>query len=398
MKRLDDVFIEKIIKHGKGVITNFSILVKITGIYDSMNEAIINTTNRLIAELTPLLGEEGEVTLKMAEDSFFIEDTRIKATLSDLDTFNSLMKELKKKGIGVITFKSPLMMDDLIYLAYALKGGEGASQVQSTLESKLTKGVSIGGPVFARKEDSIDLRDTRLIARRSYTRVLASITEAYNALKTGKPVNIKKAKRSIQSLVDCMLKDESYVLGFTTLRDVNDYIYNHSVNVAIFSIGIGKRTGITKYHLGLLGMSALLHDIGTVEIPLTILNKSSDLSKGEMELMKRHPVEGVHVLLRSKGLNEISIISMLVSYEHHLNLDLSGYPVVPDKREVNLFSQIISIADEYDAMVSGKVYGRIPYSPREALKIIYNKSDKQLNPVLTKVFINMLEGNGSGTQ
>ncbi|HBU05056.1 MAG TPA: hypothetical protein DEA95_00205 [Nitrospiraceae bacterium] len=167
------------------------------------------------------------------------------------------------------------------------------------------------------------------------------------------------------------------------------------LNTAILSIGIGKRINLPRNQLSRLGMAAVLHDIGKAEIPMSILNKPSELDSNDLELMMRHPVDGVRMLMRTKDLSDITVISMLASLEHHINYDRSGYPELPNKRIPNIFSRIVSIADCYDALTSGKVYKRTAYSPENTLRFIHDKSGKLFDPVLARVFIKMLAGNNS---
>lgn len=387
MKRADDFQTEKVLAHGRPLIANFSILVKLTGMYDSMNETMMKSAAKVLKELDALIGDEGELALKMTDESFFIDDTRIKATAADIDNFSALIKDLDAKKIGLITFKAPLQTDDLIFLAYSIKGGSEASEIQSVLESRLTKGISVGGPLMVQREQSIDMRDTRRVARWAYTKAIAAFKDINESIRSGRGMNVKKAKRSFQSIVDSILKDESYVLGLTTIRDTKNYYYNHSVNVAILSIALGMRVGLSKYHLTRLGMAALLHDIGKVEIPLSILNKASEFNPKETALIERHPVDGVKELIKTWGLNEVSIISMLASYEHHLNLDLSGYPPVPETRRPILFSRIIKIADDFDSLVSGKVKTKTPMRPEDALRMMFEEKKGFYDRLLLKAFV-----------
>lgn len=391
MERLDDTFAEKVSKHGKALITNLSILIKLTGIYASVNEAITNVANRVLQEFKPLVGNDEELSIKMASESFFIEDVRIKATVADVDNFSFLIKILNERGIGILTFHSSLQAPDLIDTAYTIKKSHEASEIQSHLESKFKKSISIDGPVYAQKEGGIDLKDTQLVARRSYVKAIAALMDTDNSIKTGKALSVKKAKRAIQSLVDCTLKDESYVLGLTTVRNSENYHYNHCVNVALLSVALGKRIGLGKYQLGLLGMAALFHDIGKTEIPLSILNKTSELSPKETALLRMHPVDGVKQLLRTRGFTDVSILSVLVCFEHHMNLDHSGYPQTSKNRTPNIFSRIVRIADAYDSLVSGKVYSRSPLGTKETLTAMHEKSGVYYDPVLMKTFIGIFQ-------
>lgn len=389
MKYIDDLFLEKITKHGRALIANLSILIKITGIYKSMNEAVVNSAVRVMKELEQLLGEDGEITLKLADESFFIEDVRIKAAISDLDNFSMLSKEMNARGIGALTFKAPLQHDDLIVLAYAIKEGGDATEIQSGLEARMKKGVSVGGPIFSQREDSIDFKDKRVAAKRAYLRAIAAYSDVLGAMRSGRKPDIKKAKRAIQSLVDSYVKDDTFVLGLTTLRNEENYHVQHPVNVAVFSIAMGEKLGFKKYSLGLLGMAALFHDIGMLEIPTRILNKKSEFSAAEMELIKMHPVEGVKSILRTRGINDVSIISMIVSLEHHLLPDGSGYPREFSNRLPLIFSRTVRIADDFDSLVSGRVYARKALTPERALALMH--PDASYDPRLFRIFFEIFK-------
>ena len=380
---------EKVAKYGKSLIINFHILVKMTGIYDSTNETILTMANRLLADIEPLLDETGELTIKMIEGSFYIEGVRIKAGVSEIENFISLAEELKKRSIGLLDFKEPIRTDDLINLAYALKIGCESSEIQSSLESKLTSGITIGGPVSLQREEGVDLKDSQAMARRAYLKALAVMREMDTSVKTGVRLKLKKIKRALQLIVDSILTDESYLIRLTMARNSENYYYYHPVNVSILSVALGKRVGFNKVHLRALAMAAFLHDIGKIEIPLSILNKKTDFTPKEQELIKRHPTDGIKVLLKSFGLNEISILSMLVSFEHHMKLDLSGYPKTFYKRKLNFFSRIVSIADDYDSFVSGRIYGRKKLDGKEAMKLILGGNGTLYDPSLIKAFIGM---------
>ena len=159
------------------------------------------------------------------------------------------------------------------------------------------------------------------------------------------------------------------------------------MNVSILSILLGQRIGLDRQYLRALAIAALFHDIGKIEIPAAILDKKGDFTTKERDLIKRHPEDGVRVLLKSFGLSETLILSMLVSLEHHMKFDFSGYPASPGKRKANLFSRIVSIADDYDSLVSGKVYERQRLNTTDALKLMSQGSGTVYDPLLLKAFM-----------
>lgn len=381
----------RIAQYGKSLVINFYILVRAAGMYDPSNDTILNMAKRLLADIEAFLEETGDFAIKIIEGSFYLEGIRIKAGLSDIETFSSLAKEFKKKSIGVFDFRAPITADDLIQLAYALKDGFEASEVQAILERKLTQGITIGGPVFLQKEEGVDMKDNYAVAKRSYLKAFSSLKEMNDSIKSGMRVKLKRVKRAIQLMVDCILTDENYLLGFTAARRSENYSNFHPVNVAILSASLGKRIGLDRQYLRSLAIAALFHDIGKVGIPPGILNKKADFTAEEGDLIKRHPVDGVRVLLKSFGLSETSILSMLVSFEHHMKYDFSGYPQRAGKGKTNLFSQIVSIADDYDSLLSGKVYQRKRFGRDDALKLMSQGSGTAYDPVLLKAFMGIFE-------
>lgn len=377
-------------KHGKSLIINFYILVKVTGIYESMNETILTMASKLLADVKPFLFETGEFTIKVIESSFYLEGIRIKAGISDIESFTSLAEELKKRSVGQLDFKEPLSAEDLINLAYALKTGAEAADIQSALESKLTRGIIVGGPVFLQREEGIDLKDSQAMARRAYSKAVAAMKEMDKSLKGGIRLKLKKIKRALQLIVDCILTDESYLLRLTMAHNSEPYYY-HPVNVAALSIALGKKIGLNRVQLRTLAMAAFLHDSGKTEIPLSILNKRNDFTPKEQALFERHPVDGIKVLLKSFGLNDILILSMLVSFEHHMKLDHSGYPASPDNRKLNLFSRIVSIADDYDSLVPESVLKNTKSGIKEAMKLMLSRSGTLYDPPLIRAFAGIFQ-------
>jgi HD-GYP domain-containing protein (c-di-GMP phosphodiesterase class II) len=381
----------RVAKYGRSVITNLYILIKITGMYDSMNETILNVARRLLSDMEFLLKETGEFTIKIIRGTFFIEGMRIRAGVSDIESFTSLAEELKKRSVGVLDFMEPLKAEDLITLAYAIRAGRESSDIQSALEGKLSRNIAIGGPVILQEEEGIDLKDSEAIAKRAYVKAVSAMREMDSSIKTGRRTKLKRIKRSLQFVVDSILTDESLLLGYVLSRDFDHYYYHHPVNVSIFAAALGKRIGFDRVHLRNLAMAAFLHDAGKTEFPLSIVDKKTDFTPQEEELMKRHPIEGIKVLLRSFGFNETSIISMIVSYEHHMNLDLSGYPVPLEKKRPNLFSRIVSIADDYDSLLSGKVRKRKSHGVKDALAIMLKGSGTIYDPSLIKAFVEIFK-------
>jgi HD-GYP domain-containing protein (c-di-GMP phosphodiesterase class II) len=144
-------------------------------------------------------------------------------------------------------------------------------------------------------------------------------------------------------------------------------------------------------------MAAVFHDIGKSCIPLAVLNKPGAFDPQEWALVRRHPVFGVRELLRLKGADALTARIMQGAFEHHLNLDGSGYPRLAYPGGVSLSGRIVAIADCYDALTSSRVYRRVAVPPEETLRYILTHSGTLFDPVLGKLFANALGLYPAGT-
>jgi HD-GYP domain-containing protein (c-di-GMP phosphodiesterase class II) len=186
------------------------------------------------------------------------------------------------------------------------------------------------------------------------------------------------------------MEDESILLGMTTIKNYDEYTFNHSVNVAIYSLAVGRRLGLSRGVLSELGITAMLHDIGKSKIPIEILNKPATLNDDEWGQMKKHPLTGVEIILNLKQLGEVNPKMVIGIFDHHLKNDLSGYPRLFRKKKVSLFGRIIQIADAYDAMTTPRIYKKIPYTPEQALAIMLKDRDVCFDSTLLKLFIGVV--------
>jgi HD-GYP domain-containing protein (c-di-GMP phosphodiesterase class II) len=227
-------------------------------------------------------------------------------------------------------------------------------------------------------------------AKRTYQRSVAVTKEVINSVRMGRTASVKKVKRAVQAIVDQVLSDETSLIGLTTLRDYDDYTFTHSVNVCIFSVALGRKIGLTKLQLYDLGMAALFHDVGKSRVPLEVLNKDGSLTEEEWRIMQAHPWLGVLTLFGLRGYGEIPYRSMIGAYEHHMKVDLTGYPKSIRPRALSIFSKIIAVADGFDAATSRRTYQTVPIQPDAVLKEMWENPKRGYEPIMVKAFINLI--------
>ncbi|WP_372519246.1 HD-GYP domain-containing protein [Candidatus Ruminimicrobiellum ovillum] len=179
----------------------------------------------------------------------------------------------------------------------------------------------------------------------------------------------------------------------TAIDIKNSYTHGHTERVMKYSMTLFKYIPqeLTKDHKSFensLRISALLHDIGKIGIPESILNKSDKLLPEEIKLIEKHPILGAEIL---EPIKEFKNISLGVKY-HHERYDGKGYPCGLTGENIPLIATIISVADAYDAMTSDRPY-RKGLEKDEAIKEIVANKNKQFNPVVVDAFLEAIYRN-----
>ena len=237
--------------------------------------------------------------------------------------------------------------------------------------------------------DDESLQRSKEMAKKTYAQSVSVTRELMTSVRMGRSPNVKKIKRVVQGIVDQILNEETSLIGLTTIRDYDEYTFTHSVNVCIFSVALGKRLGFGKVQLYDLGMAALFHDIGKSRVPAEIINKPGGLSDDEWRLIAAHPWLGALALFQLRGQQELPYRSMIVAHEHHMKLDLTGYPRPIRPRALSMFSKIVAVADGFDAATSRRAYQTTPLSPAQVLQEMRDNPRRGMDPVVVKAFINL---------
>lgn len=221
---------------------------------------------------------------------------------------------------------------------------------------------------------SIDITEEKEINKKldSHQRILENNFEKLKEHTTEIDTLNRELEEFQKEIVQIMIK----------MLEIHDkYTKGHSENVAELGKLIAKEMGLSDKIIHQTYWAGILHDIGKTVVPKNILNKKTSLNDEEFEYIKNHSLWGHSVLKSSKQLSEIA---NFVLY-HHEKWDSSGYPVGLEEDEIPLVSQILSIADAWDAMTSKRSY-RDPMPKDVALNEILKNSGKQFNPKIVNIF------------
>jgi len=232
--------------------------------------------------------------------------------------------------------------------------------------------------------DSNSGKDSKVIEKKSKV-LYASAKNVMNRLfssDVGKK-EISNAKVVAMDLVRQITSDKRAFLSLVRVSSHDYYTYTHSINVCMYSIAIAEQLRLGKSELKVLAEGALLHDIGKSRIDQSIINKNAKLSEGEFEAIKMHPVYGAEIL-QQNGEDNIVILNIIA--QHHEKLNGRGYPNKLDRTEIGRLSQIVTIADVFDALTTKRSY-KEAMSTFEAFSLMLSSMKEELNIDILHKFI-----------
>lgn len=387
MPDMDDSKVQEL---SKELLNQLAVMVKTSQLHDPSNVAVKSSIEKFVALVEAAISG-GPLMVELVGEYFYSNGSRIKYSMELIVNFEFLMREFKKHAMGSLAFNGPVTMDDMVQFLKVFIASGYTSDPFPELQDALRpiENIEIGVLRKVRDENTEEV-DIRKTVKSTYFNAVSFTKGVLNKVRAGEKVNVKRAKRMMQSMVDMLLSEEELLLGMTAIKDYDDYTFHHSVNVSILSISLGQKLGLPKNSLVELGLVALFHDIGKTEIPSEVLNKPSSFTEDEWKIVRRHPVWGVRAILKMKGFDALSVRAAIVAYEHHIHPDSSGYPEKLYEGELDLYSRIVSIADQYDAITSARVYARTPLPTDKALSLMVERIGAQLDSRLMKFFINMV--------
>jgi HD-GYP domain-containing protein (c-di-GMP phosphodiesterase class II) len=229
--------------------------------------------------------------------------------------------------------------------------------------------------------DDVNVRQKAMLLRESSMSLVEEIFEepdVNKALDNSRPVI-----RDFLNLMDAEPEAMSHLIS---LSGHDFYTYNHSLDVGIYSLGLGEAMGFDKKMLEELGVAALFHDIGKRQISLDILCKKGSLTDAEWSQMQKHPQYGL-VILNQQASSTDGIKA--ACFEHHESWNGKGYPQDISGEEIHPFARIVAITDTYDAMTTQRSYN-VPLKPLDAVTIMKEKLAGRYDPNMLKALYSVL--------
>jgi putative nucleotidyltransferase with HDIG domain len=313
-------------------------------------------------------------------DEVVVDGTRLPRGTASLIGF---ARDLRDRGIEKITMSRGLSRAEIGHLVAAFTDRASPIPLPERLIAHGVRNVSLGRIVV---DEAGDDQMGIAAARRVYGSAVETAENLWNAAKAGDQPDPGAARKIIDGLARLVTQDRTSLMALTALKKYDNYTFTHMVNVAALSMAQARALNIDGPLLREFGFAALMHDIGKVNTPLEVLNKPGKLTNDEFDVMKRHVVDGAHILRRTP---EMPALAPIVAFEHHLKQDLSGYPEHIGSRKLNLCTMIVSIADVFDALRSNRPY-REGMATVRIRSIMGEQGNPAFNQTLLKRFVNLM--------
>lgn len=196
-----------------------------------------------------------------------------------------------------------------------------------------------------------------------------------------------------EDLIENILSNKNVLLSLVDIRSMDNYVYSHSVNVAVISLTLGIALKLPKRQLHYLCIGSLLHDVGKSFISKEILMKKEELTPDEISLIQKHSSLGYKYLSDSY---DLSANSKIIALQHHERPDGLGYPNGLVNDQINTLSKIVSIANAYDVLSTGRPNKKAMF-PSDVLEYLMSNAGKMFDYDIVNTFCKIVIPFSKGT-
>lgn len=219
---------------------------------------------------------------------------------------------------------------------------------------------------------------------KTYSDLIRDLDAVFTDIMKQHDVKTRSIDRIVSELLTVLQHERSGIVGFILGGDVEEMeLAKNSINTAILSIIIGEHLGLPRHRLLQVATGALLHDIGMLKIPESIVNKEGKLDDNETQIMRSHPFYGYKLIV-----NDLLYADEVgkSAAQHHERWDGEGYPARLAGANIDIGARIISVADAFEAMVSPKAW-RDSMVGYQAMKNLLSDNARRFDPDIIKAMI-----------
>lgn len=377
-------------------IANFTAAIANIRLYSKDHPQIQRYIDKAYTAIESTLKQLQTLTVILIGEEVVINNAPLKTKAPHLSQFRRLLKE---SGIERLSFMPDLTRKDFQNFIFDLATPQNkAIHGQNTIRiGKLgLKEESRGSsyPLSGKVTTPLQTPEQLELIERLKQIPLENLQEIYAGIKKEKTINVNGLEGIVNSFINAFSHGLRPLEMLANLKASDQYTFTHVVNVCLLTMAQAEMLGISGNKLYDVGVAAVLHDVGKLFVPDSILNKPGKLTQEERVIIENHALSGAQYILK---LNNVPQMAILGALEHHIRYDGSGYPFISANWRPHLISQIIAISDIYDAMSSQRPYQN-PKPEELILNILKKEKGTSFNPHLVDNFLKLIHQKHSFTQ
>ncbi len=368
-----------------GLILDFAQAIQATGIYPEHHQRVQQLLARLHSRIGRVTAAIGTIHVGIIGDHFVVDEFPF---LEMNPALRKFLRDIREKGIEKFSLQEGLTFGELKRFVYFLATGK-----EEASETKWER-ISYGNIQAIGETEEIP-QELRESLPRSH--LLSGATEVLKDLlrslaQEGKGKSISQGRDIVASVMKGIRQDAFLIHRLMQLQSHDDYTVTHSLNVCAIVVGQARMLGIPEEQIQEIGLAAMLHDIGKEMIPAEILQKPGAIDDSEFARVVEHPVLGANIL---RKLDCGSDLPMIVSFEHHIKYNHSGYPKTATQEPLHPVSYMTQIADVFDALRTYRPY-RKTMDMETALSIMDRGRGTEFEPAYYDNFLRMIFSDQAG--
>ena len=366
------------------IVAQLTAAVTNIGLYSASHPQVGQYVDKTHAALTGLLQANPEVTIMLVGNDLVAAGRPLPSDSAYVANFSRI---LRRRSVERVTFVAGLPRAELFAFINDLTTRDAAS-IKTTSFIKLGKvelrvkqaGGDQHGWVGDVSPDVI-----KELGELSPSE-LDELKDVYLRIKKHKQIDVKSVDEVVKRFIKGFREEVNPLRMLASLKSSHEYTFTHVVNVGILTMAQAESVGFTGEHLHQIGVASFLHDIGKLFVPEEIMNKKGKLSQDERMIIETHTTKGARYLMGTEGIPKLAVLAAL---EHHLKFDGTGYPSMKGGWTPNIASQMISVADVFDAMRSRRSYQE-PQPMSKIEEILKGGAGKAFNPTLVENFYRLI--------
>jgi HD-GYP domain-containing protein (c-di-GMP phosphodiesterase class II) len=353
------------------VVTCLNGAVSNTRLYAADHPQVARYLERAHGQLRQVLVSQSDITFLIVDDDVVVNNQAVASKTPHLTQF---VQMLKQSAVERLTFSPGVTLEELVRSTPGITLGKVRVKVKP----------ASGRPeVVLTPETKQRLADLALFRKHS----LNDLKDLFQQIRTSREISPLGLGEMVRGFLQGMLRNVNPLKMLASLKSSDEYTFTHAINVCILTMAQAESLGIKGRIMHDIGIAAAMHDAGKMFVSDDILNKPDKLTDEEWHHMREHAAQGAQYILR---LEKIPKLAFLAALEHHIRYDGTGYPNLGKQWRPNIVSQMIAIADLFDAMRSRRPY-KAPTPDALIIKILQEESGTSFNPELVQNFLRLIK-------